>query len=506
VARDISNNSRVLFGSGTGSFPQGVTLAGGAQTSDVGVADFNDDGAPDFAVTSRTGNTVTVLINNGAGAFANTVYNVGANPETIAFGDLDENGAIDIVVGNLGVANTSFLFGAGDGSFSATVAQLTGANDIDVVDFNADGDLDIIRTATSGGVYISFGDGSGTFGGSGSASVTLPASTLSETVIADFNLDGHLDFAVAMAGLDLVRIALGDGGDFPALTPPRNVGAQAESIIVVDIDNDGRLDFVTSDFGTFFTSVVRGNGHGGFTERTNGVGGTGPRGLDSGLVNGDAYPDVAVAGYTSNTVRVGAGAANGQVINLLADIAVGTNPVGVVLVDLDNDGNLDVVSANRGSNNISVALGLGGGSFAISVPHAGGLRPFGIAAGDLDDDGNADVVVCNEDSADVSVFLGDGTGALSVAVPYAVGNKPRTVVIADLDGDLIADLATANWQDDTITVLQGNGDGTFGASSIFDVGVQPWTIVAADLDGDGSIDLATANEIGDSVSVLLQLP
>ena len=69
-----------------------------------------------------------------------------------------------------------------------------------------------------------------------------------------------------------------------------------------------------------------------------------------------------------------------------------------------------------------------------------------MAIADLDGDGAADLVTSNAQSDDVSVLLGNGDGTFQAAQAFAAGDDPFSVAIADLDGDGAADLVTANAQ------------------------------------------------------------
>jgi hypothetical protein len=132
---------------------------------------------------------------------------------------------------------------------------------------------------------------------------------------------------------------------------------------------------------------------------------------------------------------------------------------------------------------------------APSSPFAVGNAPFSVAVADLDDDTLPDLVTANADSDDVSVLLGNGDGTFQPAPssPFAVGDDPLSVAVADLDGDTIPDLVTANLASDDVSVLLGNGDGTFQAATSFAVGTSPGSVAVADLDGDTLPDLVTAN-------------
>src|SRR5207248_9612877 len=99
-------------------------------------------------------------------------------------------------------------------------------------------------------------------------------------------------------------------------------------------------------------------------------------------------------------------------------------------------------------------------------------------------------------SNNVSVLLGNGDGSFQTAVNYAGGSF--RIAVADVNSAGNQDLATKD-----PAVLLGNGDGTFQRALNFGVPTGPYAVVVADFNGDGKQDLATANASNGSVSVLL---
>ncbi len=165
--------------------------------------------------------------------------------------------------------------------------------------------------------------------------------------------------------------------------------------------------------------------------------------------------------------------------------------------------------ANYGSKTISVLFGNGDGTFQSPVNYAVGTNPHGVAIADLDGKHGNDLAVANWGSNTVSVLLNQGNGTFASAVNYSVGTNPANLVIADFNGDGKLDIATTDYGSNTVSILPGNGDGTFGTQVTYATGsggTNPYGLVAVDLNGDGKLDLAMANEGNSSiatVSVLL---
>ena len=202
----------------------------------------------------------------------------------------------------------------------------------------------------------------------------------------------------------------------------------------------------------------------------------------------------------SFTVAVGAGTGT---FDPDASYAVGDSPRSVFAADLDGDGDLDLVTADRDNDRVSVLLNNGDGTFAPrSAYDVGGRAPQSASAADLDGDGDLDLATPNLIDGNVSVLLNDGDGSFPAYSTYAAGDWPRSVFAADLDGDADLDLAVTNYNSGNVSVFMNNGDGTFAPQSVYPVGTSPLSVLAADLDGDGDLDLATANDGSADVSVL----
>src|SRR5207245_5977544 len=103
---------------------------------------------------------------------------------------------------------------------------------------------------------------------------------------------------------------------------------------------------------------------------------------------------------------------------------------------------------------------------------------------DFNGDGRPDLAVANFSSEDSSVLLGRGDGTFDDQTRFAAGVHPRSVAVGDFNGDGRPDLAVANFSSEDISVLLGGGDGTFGAQVRVAAGGSRESVAVAALSGD----------------------
>jgi hypothetical protein len=124
VANSNSGNASILLGNGNGTFGVATNFAVGATQRSIAVGDFNGDGKVDLAVTN-SGNNVSILLGTGAGSFgAATNFAVGNGAGSLAIGDFNEDGKLDIVTANFGSNDLSLLLNTTSISFTNLLAAL----------------------------------------------------------------------------------------------------------------------------------------------------------------------------------------------------------------------------------------------------------------------------------------------------------------------------------------------------------------------------------------------
>lgn len=188
-------------------------------------------------------------------------------------------------------------------------------------------------------------------------------------------------------------------------------------------------------------------------------------------------------------------------------LRVGRSPRFALVVDMDGDGNLDLVVVEEGENAVGVCLGDGQRFFAECVNASSqGSQPIHAATADFDDDGYQDVVVLNVGATGkVAVLFGDGSGGFRDepgAVADLTGTDPRQVAAGDLDGDGLPDLVVANEPDGKLTVYLSDEDepGTFDAEAATELGLDegeiPISVTTERIDGTRSLDLLVLVDAG----------
>jgi hypothetical protein len=235
-------------------------------------------------------------------------------------------------------------------------------------------------------------------------------------VASDLNADGNLDLAVANSDSNSVDVLLGDGsGDFKRDRASFRVGAAPWSIAVGDFNGDGRYDIAVANHHSSNVSVLYGDGRGDFEAAPGSPFevGSSPGWIATGDFNDDDRDDLATANTISNSVSVLLNDGKGSFREAPhSPFAVGRGPYSIVVGDLNSDGydDLAIADLNKmdGRSEISVLLREDSGGFKPAP-----LSPFivpdpsdSIVVGDFNDDGGLDVATANFDNDTVSVLLG----------------------------------------------------------------------------------------------------
>jgi len=493
-----------------------------------------------------------------------------AQTYTVALGDVDGDGDLDLVSGNFGESNRLYLH---DGSvLSETPAwpseQARSTQAIALGDVDRDGDLDLVcgNGESTGGqpntLYLNEG-------GASVFSLTEAPWQAEEAVtqavaLGDMDGDGALDLVCGNDGHNRVYLNTGDPDTVFARTPAwsDSLASNTQAVALGDVDGDGDLDLVCGNT-TYNTLYLN---EGGTLSRTpvwSEAVASNTRGVALGDVNGDGRIDLVCGNAQNNTVYLNTGVPDSLFSStpIWSDTLANTTSA-VALGDVDGDGRLDLVCGNENQANTlylntglpdspfaptpdwsssatnttaSVALGdvdadgdldlvcgnLGQSStLYLNMRRSNGdgvisrdpswassfeYNTQAVALGDVDADGNLDLVCVNSDTTyqqPSTLYFNDG-GRLFPSPAWSPIGRMRAVALGDLNGDGHLDLACGNGggiERDRATVYLGDGavlsSRPAWSAAQFD---KTWAVAVGDVDGDGSLDLVCGNERANTV-------
>lgn len=340
-----------------GSFQSAYSITGTITGNEVAFGDLNGDGYQDMVNTTATG--ISVQIGNGDGTFQTaTSFDMGlTSVGDIKLSDVNGDGILDAISGgaNGGSGILSIRFGNGNGTFGQTNTYLTNVNNVvsvSVGDINRDGIADIAISGSSGAstkIGIFRGVGSGSFSSYTSYS-GIGIGTTSDIQLVDLNNDGFLDLIATGDFAGAIQVSL-NNGDGSFADPLANVGYGSNATSFADLNNDGKLDIVTVSGANALVGF--GNGDGTFGSSTAYAAGSSLVGAKIADINGDGILDIIGGSRFGPSVLTGRGDGT---FNTAVNSATSTNPItDFEIADLNNDGVLDVISSNS-SEGVRAAL------------------------------------------------------------------------------------------------------------------------------------------------------
>ena len=482
------------------------------------------------------------------------------DPVSVAAGDLDQDGMLDIAAISRGARSLVLSFQRTSGTFDQLRLlddRIGEPADLELGDLDGDGDLDAVIVTShfhtpafpdeevpaiekAGSLMIYFqGEDADYIRNRASlkaAGVFLDPTALA---LADFDGDGDRDIAVAegvtmetaltvfyrgengLAGCD------GRDGDYsyctfsgPADVPGAAAGETGLTDLAAgDVDGDGDADIVAS----FLSGLVvfENRGASGFHAREP-IPAAGSRIRSVGVLDldHDGRLDILAIDQEQDNIIVAWQLADGSFeLGRFAPEGL-ERPASMLIADLTLNGSDDLLIADSG------LPGGNGGRVLVCLADAAGLsgceilrrtdqiaRPQHVAIGDFDGDGRYDVASVDEGSRDVAIYQQDALNVLeSPAQTLASlqdGARPSSFAVADLDADGDLDLAVTSPFSNSLTLLSRRADSSYARQALSFFGDASSTrgasqVISADLDGDGRADLVTANAQSDNLLVLLQ--
>lgn len=485
----------LYIGIGDGAFEEPRHTPLGGPIGEVQAGDLTNDGRADVVVNVQ--GVLRVLVAEGPGAFRQVSPPAleHAFHRTLALDDLDQDGTLDLLVHEQGDSRVALLRGDGTGLFAPHSTLELGVNvyDLFIGHLNGDTHIDFAFVPVVGAGGILLNDGAGAL-----VKVTeFPLLGMaSRSVAGDFNGDGNPDIAFPDS-YSTIATYWGDGGlGFrPGTT---DVRTPISSLLAADLDQDGLDDLIGSQHNPSRAKILRGRTGYGFDVQPS-FGLEGPVSFSTAAhLDRNQSLDLVVSWYDQPGPAVLLGSGHGW---LAPREIAGVGAETVLVADLDGDRALDVILSGGSHHVITIAHGLGDGTFSEPFELASGLdRPRRSELADFDGDGRADLLVVPEKKNKVAIHFARAPGEF---VPSLLVDVPdfEDATSGDLDNDGISDLVAVGGSVNANASL-GNGDGTFGDWTQMSIGIWPMNVELADLDGDGDLDLLATTRLYGQLWVL----
>ncbi|MBN8569251.1 MAG: T9SS type A sorting domain-containing protein [Ignavibacteria bacterium] len=551
VSNQVGNSIGIFIntttpGASTPTFGAMTAFTTPAGPTHLAVADFNGDGLLDVAVPNNTAANISVFFNTTTpGSSMPTFgtradFTAGSTVWSVATGDFNLDGKIDIACANRGASSLSYFLntsatGSATPSFSAKTDLTVGSTPfgVGVGDMNNDGKPDILNAARGAAQFSVFLNNTSP----GASTLTLLTRTDNTTasqpyfpIIADFNGDGKKDVAVDCGTGNSISVfinttELGAGAPSFGTKTDLTVNSYPEFVCSADFNGDGKPDIantnlLSNNICIFLNTVTPGASSPSFSSKTDFTTGTSPISIKAADFNGDGKPDLAcvnaIGGTISvyiNTTSTGAGT---PAFTPKTDFSTGLSPAILTLNDFNGDGLIDIACSNYNGGNVSVLLnsttpGTLTPSFTSAVNFTTGGAAYGVVSRDLNNDGKPDIACCNGISGTISILFnittaGSMTPSFAPQSDIFANTNVFAISAEDINGDGKIDFVTNYAGSNLISVFINNtaiGGLTQSFSKTDIIYSEARDILLKDFNGDGKADITTVDYIGNTMSIML---
>ena len=337
----------------------------------------------------------------------------------------------------------------------------------------------------------------------------------------EFRVPG-LSYPGLLALLVAISLSAGCGSEdtldsiyCPAVCGQYPSASTAHDVVAADFDEDGHVDLATIGHLPVDPEkglvLLKGDGRGRFTHMQDLAAGDHNHGVIAVDVNLDGHLDVVTTTasrwfpkYETHVVHIHFGDGTGNFFrhDVLKIVENATGLLDARAGDLNNDGFVDLVLSGVPGSQVVALFGRENGEFELpGVPLGRTVHTRMSVIGDFNSDGAQDMAVTNTGWT-ISVMLGDGKGNVVSARDFNAGLGPRSIRKADLDNDGNLDLAVTNRWGNGVSFLRGDGNGHFFAPIYKKTGEDPRALRLGHLNNDGFLDVVVANSLSQTVSFL----
>ncbi|MFO7631517.1 MAG: FG-GAP-like repeat-containing protein, partial [Caldilinea sp.] len=487
----------------------------------VTTGDIDNDGKLDIIAAGENNNQIVWYRNNGArpAGFERRLIRNGPVPDpsmdyakTVAVGDVDGDGDLDIVFGSENENIVGWYENQGRGA-SFTEHILTTVADhvklVKIVDIDRDGDLDILAASSDDNTVALFEN-------DGARPPTFVRKVITNSALgargvhaADFDRDGDIDVVVASRQDNKIVLHVNNSIHRSALLEGErvvNTFSQTRSVAAADIDGDGHVDIVSAANNIVAWHRNVGGSPPNFETVVIEAGFVGGRWVATGDIDGDGDIDVVAADRNTNRIvlyenQLRQTGTPGFVARLVTDTAIRVRDVH--MADIDGDGDLDLYSASDGDNVIAWYENVNGAgrNWVKHIVSRNVDYPRSSYAADLDGDGRLDLMSASARDNRVTIFRQTSKGVFTQEAIYAAANGAQFIHAADIDKDGDMDIIVSSERDNTVTWFANRLNAGLGFQRyvVSDRAFGVHAAIAADMDGDGDMDIVAAVEYSNQI-------
>lgn len=177
-----------------------------------------------------------------------------------------------------------------------------------------------------------------------------------------------------------------------------------------------------------------------------------------------------------------------------------SSPVDVLSADVDNDGDMDVLSASQNNDRIHWFENDGSESFTTHLITSSTDGVQSIFTADLDSDGDTDVLSASENDDTIAWFENDGSENFTKKIISNNADGASDVLVVDINGDGSLDIVGSAANEDTLSWYENVGDSLFTRQTISSNTGGITNIAAIDMDGDGDMDMTAASQVANTLA------